>query len=240
MLSRILTCGLLAGLAVGLFVAVLQITFVSPLILRGEVYEATAASHASAPAHDHGEAAIAEHEHGDGWAPTNGAERWAFTTLATLVTSVGFGLMLVAAASLSPGGLTIQSGVAFGLAGFAATGLATSLGLAPELPGSAAGDLIGRQVWWIGTAAATAAGLAALVYGRPALKLLGLALIAAPQLIGAPDAGAPTSTAPAELSAAFAAHALVVQAIMWAALGVVSGWLWSRYGEPMGEGALPA
>lgn len=228
MLNRIFACGVLSGLAVGLFVAVLQLAFVSPLILKGEVYEeAAAATHATAPAHDHGEPA-AEHSHGEGWAPADGLERWAFTTLATVVSSVGFGLMLVAAACLSPGGLTVRSGVAFGLAGFAATGLATSLGLPPELPGSAAGDLVGRQVWWIATAGATAGGITALVYGRTALKLIGLALIAAPHIIGAPDAGAQVSTAPAELAAAFAAHTLVVQAIMWTALGAAGGWLWTH------------
>jgi predicted cobalt transporter CbtA len=41
-------------------------------------------------------------------------------------------------------------------------------------------------------------------------------------------AGAPISTAPAELSAAFAAHALAVQAAMWAMLGAACGWIWTR------------
>ncbi|RXF73728.1 CbtA family protein [Hansschlegelia zhihuaiae] len=228
MLNRILACGLSAGLLVGLFAAALQLTFVSPLILKAEVYEeAASAAHASAPAHEHAAGAV-DHDHGEGWAPENGAERAAFTTLATVASTIGFALMLVAAAALSPAGLTVRTGVAFGLAGFAATGLAPSLGLAPELPGSAAGDLLLRQGWWIATAIATAAGIALLAYGRPALKALGVALMAAPHLIGAPVAGAPSSTAPAELSAAFAAQAIVVQAIVWTTLGAACGYVWSR------------
>jgi adenosylcobinamide kinase/adenosylcobinamide-phosphate guanylyltransferase len=48
----------------------------------------------------------------------------------------------------------------WGLAGFAVFTLAPGLGLPPELPAMPAADLLARQVWWIGTAAATAIGLA--------------------------------------------------------------------------------
>ena len=228
MLNRILSCALLAGLAVGLLATALQLAVVSPLILKAETFEAAAP--ATPHAHDHGAGAEAhEHDHGDGWAPQDGLERAAYTALATVASTIGFALMLVAVATLiAPDGLTVRTGVAFGVAGFAATGLATSLGLAPELPGSAAADLFDRQLWWVATAAATAAGIALIAYGRPALKVLGVALIVAPQIIGAPEAAAPASTAPAELAAAFAAHALVVQAVMWLMLGAACGYVWER------------
>ena len=229
MLNRILSCALLAGLAVGLLATALQLGLVSPLILKAETYENAAP--ATPHAHDHGAGAEA-HDHGEGWAPADGLERAAYTALATVASTIGFALMLVAAAAvLSPQGLDARTGIAFGLAGFAATGLATSLGLAPELPGSAAADLLGRQAWWIATALATAGGIALVAYGRPVLKALGVALIVAPQIIGAPEAASPASTAPAELAAAFAAHALVVQAVMWVMLGAACGLVWERLGQ---------
>lgn len=229
MLNRILSCALLSGLVVGLVATALQLGVVSPLILKAETYEAAAP--VTPHAHDHGSGAKA-HDHGEGWAPQDGAERAAYTALATVASTIGFALMLVAAAALlAPEGFDMRTGVAFGVAGFAATGLATSLGLAPELPGAAAADLFDRQLWWIATAAATAAGIALIAYGRPALKALGVALVAAPQIVGAPEAAAPASTAPAELAAAFAAHALVVQAVMWVMLGAACGFVWDRFGR---------
>ena len=225
MLNRILSCALLAGVVVGLLATALQLGVVSPLILKAETYEnsAPAAPHA----HEHGAGAEA-HDHGEGWAPEDGLERAAYTVLATVASTIGFALMLVAAATvLVPAGLDVRTGVAFGVAGFAATGLATSLGLAPELPGAAAADLLARQIWWVATALSTAGGIALIAYGRSALKALGIALILAPQIIGAPEAAAPASTAPAELAAAFAAHALVVQAVMWVLL---RRRLWFRLG----------
>ncbi|MDR4306804.1 CbtA family protein [Chelatococcus sambhunathii] len=234
MLNRILSCALAAGLVVGLLATALQLVLVSPLIMKAETYETAAP--VTPHGHDHG-AGAETHDHGDGWAPRDGAERAAYTALATVAATIGFGLMLVAAATLiAPQGLTVRSGVAFGVAGFAATGLATSLGLAPELPGAAAADLLGRQIWWVTTAAATAAGIALIAYGRPALKALGVALVVAPQVVGAPEAAAPASAAPAELAAAFAAHALVVQALTWVMLGAACGYAWERLGRVSAPG----
>lgn len=223
MLNRMLSCGLLAGLAVGILAAMLQLVLVTPLIIEAERYETAPAEVA---AHDHAAGGEA-HAHG-GWMPADGIERASFTTLATVASTIGFALMLVAAAAVTPGGLDVGKGLGFGLAGFAATGLATGLGLAPELPGAAAADLVARQAWWLGTALATAAGLAAIAYGRPAVKTAGLLLLAAPHLLGAPEAVEHASAVPAELSAMFAARALALQAMVWAALGIVSGWLWTR------------
>ena len=93
------------------------------------------------------------------WAPTDGWERAAFTTLATVGTSFGLGLILLGAMILADARIDARHGLMWGAAAFAATGLAPALGLSPELPGAAAADLIARQLWWFGTALATSAGL---------------------------------------------------------------------------------
>ena len=46
--------------------------------------------------------------------------------------------------------------IAWAAAAFVATGLAPAAGLAPELPGMPAADLVARQSWWFLTATATA------------------------------------------------------------------------------------
>ncbi len=51
-----------------------------------------------------------------------------------------------------------------------------------------AADLMDRQIWWIATAAATAGGLALIAFkGTAVWSMLGVALIAAPHIIGAPQ-----------------------------------------------------
>lgn len=122
------------------------------------------------------------------------------------------------------------TGLLWGAAGFAAFAAAPALGLPPELPGSAAAELMPRQAWWLGTAVATLLGLAALGYGNGAAwRIGGLVLLVAPHLVGAPapEAGA-EATVPAELAARFAAASLVVAALFWAVLGAASGWLYRR------------
>ena len=160
-------------------------------------------------------------------------ERLVFTTLATIVTFSGFGLLLVAGFALAErfgaAPRAAVTGVIWGLAGFAALQLAPAMGLAPELPGSAAAEMGARQVWWVGTVAATAIGLAlaTLSHGR-ALALAGVALVAAPHVIGAPHPDGFAGVAPPELSALFAARSLGVGAVAWAVLGGFAGMLWTR------------
>lgn len=236
MISRVLQVGLLAGLVAGLALAVLAHFTTVPIILAAEVFEAQGA--ATAPAlHDHaaGEQAHApaghDHGHGDAaaWSPADGLERTLSTSVATLVSTVGFALMLLAAMLVAGETITPATALAYAAGGFAATGLATGLGLAPELPGSAAADLVARQAWWLGTAAATAVGLWLVLKARtPAIRLAGLALIVAPHLIGAPEPVGFASTAPAELAARFASVSLAVHAAMWAVVGWSVGALWQR------------
>jgi cobalt transporter subunit CbtA len=210
---------LTAGLLAGLLVSVVQATRVTPLILEAERYEAPAPPHS---AHAVDDAAA--------WVPRDGIERTVFTVVANLLVGVGFALLLAAAFALYGGPVDVRTGVLWGLAGFAAFALAPAFGLPPEPPGLAAADLAGRQAWWIGTAAATAAGLAVIAFASPPLaKALGVVAILVPHLIGAPHPeAAAAGSLPAELAARFVAASLVTSAVFWVVLGGLSGWLYRR------------
>lgn len=233
MLHRILWAALVAGIVAGLATAVLQHFTTTPLILEAEKYEGGAVPDTAAlqaPAllvlvHAHGDHAEGE----EGWTPADGLERTFYTSVATIGTAFGFALILLSAMILAGAPITARSGLLWGLAGFAAAGLAPALGLAPELPGSAAAALEARQIWWIATALATAAGLwLVLRVARPLAIAGGIALIVLPQVFGAPHPGGFTSTVPAELAGHFAAASLVVMAVIWALAGTLAGWIWQR------------
>ncbi len=215
MLRRVLFTALTAGMLAGLLVSVLQSLTVTPLILEAERYEHSAAAGGQAAA----------------WAPRDGAERVAYTVLADVLTGVGFAMLLAAGFALHGGAVDLRAGILWGLGGFAAFALAPALGLPPEPPGMTAAGLAARQGWWLATAAATAGGLALMVFaGAVVVKALGVAAIVAPHLIGAPHPGAAEATAlPAALPAEFVAASLVVSALFWIVLGGLSGWLYGRF-----------
>ena len=139
--------------------------------------------------------------------------------------------MLVGAFAVSGRAVDAREGLLWGIAGFAVFALAPAFGLAPMLPGSAEADLFARQVWWIGTAAATAGGIALAVFGRWGWEIpAGLALIVVPHLIGAPHCEG-AGTAPPELASSFAARSLVIAAVFWTLLGWAAGALYARLGR---------
>lgn len=225
MLKSLILSAAAAGVAAGLLTAAVQYVTTTPIIIAAEEYE-----NAAAPAHD-AAAATVEHEHGDeGWAPADGLERTLYTSLATTVVGVGFGLALLAAMSLAGVAINARSGLAFGVAGFAAVALAPALGLPPEIPGSGAAALELRQMWWFFAVAATAVGLAGLLLTHSLwLQVGGVVLIALPHIVGAPHADAYVSTAPAELAGHFVATSLAVTAIFWAVLGYAAGGFYERF-----------
>ena len=241
MIQRVLKAGFLAGLVVGLAVAVLQQFTTSQLILQGEAYEKVAHDHHAALnpptlpfilVHDHGTSAAAtepEEEEDEGWQPANGWQRVTATSIATVATSIGYALILIAAMLAAGAPIVPRTALLWGIAAFAATSLAPALGLSPELPGSAGAPLLSRQVWWVVTALCTGGGiflLARIEYTTA--KIVGVVLIVLPHLIGAPHTAKFRSTAPAELAAQFAATSLVVSAVLWALLGLAVGYAWQR------------
>lgn len=227
---RIFLVGILAGLAAGVFVTVVQAVKIWPLIAAAEVYEKggeTARTPGGSAAHDHGTMAMTD------WEPAGGAPRIGFTLLANILVAVGFGLLLSAGFALRDiyAGVAVDAigGVCWGMAGFAAFQLAPAFGLAPEPPGAVAADILMRQSWWAATALGTAGGIALIAFlSRPAWKLVGIAAIVTPQLVGAPLAEHVAGTAPPELAAQFVAASLVTAALFWLVLGGVGGWLYGR------------
>jgi cobalt transporter subunit CbtA len=230
--QRIFFAALFAGLLAGAAMTVLQQWRVAPLILEAEVYEQQEAAAPASAAHEHThDAATPAHEHdADAWAPQDGVERIAYTVGADLLAALGFALLLSAASVLTGLEVTARNGVLWGLAGFAIFQLAPAFGLPPELPGMPAADLVARQVWWIGCAAATATAIFGITKFRnwPAVAI-GIVLILLPHAIGAPPQPDEASSVPAHLATSFAASALGVGAAFWLLLGPLYGYLMERF-----------
>lgn len=257
MIHRVLAVSLLAGIVAGLLIATVQHFTTTPLILAAEVFESAPAGHghapvaaldkpivaagtgtahqhaAGTPAHDDAVRAPAHAHDATVWAPADGLERTLATSTATVGAAVGFALLILAGLLLSGMAITERTAIGWGLGGFLATGLAPALGLAPELPGMMAADLLARQSWWAFTAVATAGAI--FLFLRPDRagpvpvwqQGLAVVLLLMPHLIGAPQLATPEATAvPAGLAAQFAASSLTVQALMWLipALGVGLFW----------------
>lgn len=244
MFQRMLASALFAGFAAGLIAALLQFSFVQKYIVLGELYESGTLTHfqgvGSGGDHDaSAQAAPAEaatdghdHDHGvEGQEPTV-LMRGLLTGLFIVLAYVSYAMMLVAGFGLAESrGHRVGpvEGLLWGLAGFAAFQMAPAMGLSPELPGIAAADLTARQIWWWGTAGATATALAMLAYVRqPVAIAVAIILLAAPHIIGAPELEAFSGTAPPEAAAAFAARSLGIGLVVWAALGWISGKLWAQ------------
>jgi len=241
MIYRVLATGLLAGLVAGLAVATLQKFTTTPLILEAEVYE-KAAEKAEPTAALPGEARLIlvhnAEEHGaaageEEWEPADGVERTVYASIATVATSVGFALLLLAGMLLAGDRITERTAIAWAAAGFVVTGLAPGVGLSPEVPGMPAADLVARQGWWFLTAALTATAIWLFLRSENGwLKLLAVALLLTPHIIGAPHlAGEEKSLVPPDLSARFAAVSLAVQAFLWVATGYAVGFFWQWLGR---------
>lgn len=247
----------LAGLVAGLAMSAMQFFATTPLIIEAEEYEGMEFAAASEPAsasqshdHDHGHG----HEHDDhghtptsddghahdddhghaheGWMPEDGFQRESLTVVANVVTAIGFALVLVVVSELAGGIQSWRQGLYWGFGGFAVFTLAPGLGLPPELPGMPAADLVARQAWWIATVAATAGGLALIAFGRNAvLAVVGVALIVAPHLVGAPQPESHASPVPVELHGQFVTAVTLTSLVFWLILGAMVGVLRDRFAE---------
>jgi cobalt transporter subunit CbtA len=234
---RLLLAAAAGGAIAGFAASGAQALRAIPLILEAERYETVGAPPAqghTAPAD--GTASMSHNQakpafDRGGGTPESGLERGLYTVMANLVMGVGFGLLLAAAFALW-GEVDWRRGLLFGLAGFASFSLAPALGLPPELPGSFAAPLAERQIWWLGTALATGAGLALiLLTRRPWSAALGAALIALPHLIGAPRPDEEGGLAPARLAHEFVVAALATSFIFWLVLGAATGFFYKRFGD---------
>jgi len=219
----------IAGLIAGLGMTVAQELTTVPLILKAETFE-QAGEAKTPPAHAHEDASTPAHDHGDGWAPQDGFERTAFTLAANVLTGIGFALLLIAVSELAGGIAGWRQGVFWGLAAFAVFTLAPGLGLPPELPAMPAAELGPRQIWWVGTVASTAAGLALLVYGRSVLAIVGgVALLVAPHIIGAPQPATYETAVPEGLHHSFVVAVVLTTLVFWVLLGGLTGFFRGRF-----------
>lgn len=249
----------IAGLCGGLALSAMQMVSTTDLILQAEVFEEQASEAAPADhthSHDAGAAieatsdadepagsaatvatAEAAHHHdADAWEPSEGFERNAFTVAANIVTGIGFALLLVAISEFAGGIGNWRHGLVWGFAGFATFTLAPGLGLAPELPGMPAADLVARQAWWISTVVATGAGLALIAFGRSAiLGVLGIALLVAPHVIGAPQPESHASDVPADLHHAFVVGVTLSNLVFWSVLGIATSFARQRFEGVSGQ-----
>lgn len=232
--SRLFFAVLIAGLFSGAAMTALQQWRVVPLIVAAESYESDDGhSHEAVAEHTH-EAGTPAHSHDDEeWMPADGLERNFYTVTTGIFAALGFAFVLSAASVMSGIEVTARNGVLWGAAGFAVFQLAPAFGLPPELPGMPAADVTARQIWWWGTAIATATAIYGMVRFRNGAALVaGIALVLLPHVIGAPQPDSHDSGVPAPLAAAFAANTLFAGAAFWLMLGFAYGYAVERLGQP--------
>src|SRR4029077_13143398 len=156
--------------------------------------------------------------------------RNSFTAAANILTAIGFALLLAGIYALQGRPVTWHEGLLWGLGGFVVFTIAPGLGLPPRLPGVPAAPLEARQIWWIATAAATAAGLVLLVFRRSAwAAVLGLCLIALPHVIGAPQLAETHTDVPAALSHRFVVAVTLTSLLFWVLLGSLTSIAYRRF-----------
>ena len=247
MIVRYLLAALVAGLFSGVLMTAAQEARVVPLILHAEEYEggdeAPAADGATeGQSHEHSSLgaidALAEvaayfspvsvaHAHEgeeDEGGIMFGMSRFSGTLLANLVTGTGFALLLAGVSLVTGNPITVANGALWGAAGWLAVHMLPAIGLPPELPGFPAAELGARQVWWVLTVLLSAAGLYLLFLKQGLVaKVIGVVLIAAPQVYGAPQPTDISSNVPAVLGAEFAVAALATTLFFWIVLGLSLG-----------------
>jgi len=245
MTARLFTSALFAGLVAGLIAVLLQWSLMEKLILEGEEYETGNKTHFGGVLviNEAQEAANPDAAQAEDPAPAEDEEslftRYSLAFFADFTTFVGWALLMVAGFALVERfgqRITIKDALIWGVAGFAAIQIMPGIGLAPELPGTPAAELEARQLWWVTTAISSVLAFALFGYGRTVLYVaIGIALLIAPHLIGAPRLDGYAGLAPPELSGEFVANSYAVALVDWIVLGLSAGYFWTR-----GQNTQPA
>lgn len=219
MVTRLITSALFAGAGAGLIAALLQLTFVQPVLLHAELYESGQLVHFG------GEAVSAHPDLGGIDLMRDG-----LSVLFSMLLYTGYAFILLPLMSIaeqrghSLGG---RNGLIWGGVGFLVIQFAPGFTLAPEVPGVAAADVVSRQIWWACTILASGFGAALIAFSRNWLAWIGAAiLLVAPHLIGAPEPESFAGTVPPEIAALFAARAFGVALVGWSLLGVFAAYFW--------------
>ncbi|WP_198243666.1 CbtA family protein [methane-oxidizing endosymbiont of Gigantopelta aegis] len=162
------------------------------------------------------------------WSPENGLERRLFTFSADFLTAFSFSLMLISAMATQRK-LTLLQGLGWGIAGYLCFFVAPALGLPPEIPGIETSSLVGRQLWWLIAVIFTAAGLWLVVFAKIPLKTVGIVILIAPHLLGAPNPEThafanPDPVAVAQLTELwhqFILQTSIANALLWLIIGEI-------------------
>jgi cobalt transporter subunit CbtA len=195
-LKRLFTVAIVAGLLAGLLFGLLQEWRTAPIIQAAEHFEA-------------------DHAH-----TMSALERMLYSILTAMLSGIGFASLLLGTSLLVGPPITKNNSFIWGLCGFVAFAVAPAMGLAPKLPGMPAPDFNATLAWWLATVAATACGLWLLIIRpKPIAAVVGLGLLAAPHIIGAPELAETASTVPAQLASSFAANSLALNLIFWSLIG---------------------
>ena len=238
---RIIFCALFIGFLSGLLFTAIQSISVSPIIFAAEQYEVAEPQAAPVQGHHHGEGAPSEHHHDqEAWGPNDGMERTLYTLLSNVLAGIGFAAILLSIMSQlqlkGVANLSIVKGLAWGVAGFIAFFVAPGIGLPPEIPGIEAAPLDNRQTWWLLAVVASGVGIGTLAFAKGAYKIIGVAFIALPFLIGAPHSAGPVFTHPdanvvailSDLHHQFIVASGVANLAFWLALGALCAWALNR------------
>ena len=240
MFRRIFYTAIVAGILGGAAISVVQHFTTTPIILHAETFE-NGGDHDKhgtlkkgitlvSPAFAHSDKTAATAGEDEAWGPQEGLERTMYTSLANVLTGVGFSMILTACFALSGRPVIGRTGVLWGLSGFAIISLAPALGLPPEVPGAMAAELTDRQLWWFLCVALTGAGMWAMIFRSGAAWAVGgIVLIALPHLIGAPVPDRLGGPVPPELAAHFVSASLVTAAVFWCITGWLAGTFWNRF-----------
>lgn len=238
LLQRLFLAAALTALLAGLLMTGLHAWKAYPLIRAAEIHETAAPiqSHTEQMVHDHG----LGHDVAMAWSPEEGLERLTYTTLSNLLMAFGLSLVLCVFFHL----FRVEDwrqGMLWGLGGFIALHLAPAIGLPPQLPGMPQAELIPRQVWWWGTALATAGGLILLArYPFRWFGAAGILMLVLPHLFGAPSPPILDNPIPSGLANRFAAASLATNAAYWTAMGALAARFMTVFAQPADESPAAA
>jgi cobalt transporter subunit CbtA len=210
-----------SGAMAGLVLFAVQHFTIIPLIESAETYETAAQQPHPGLTHDQ-----------EGWQPADGWQRTLFAALTTMLSGIGFAAILFGFLTLSGNHVNARLGALWGLAAFTCFSVAPAFGLPPQPPGVAVAGLNERQLWWIGTALATAMGLW-LIGGRGRswpLRIAGVLCLSLPHLIGAPVAVGKNAV-PGQLMRQFTIISVATSGMFWLLLGAIGGFIYSRNEE---------
>ncbi|VAX17337.1 hypothetical protein MNBD_NITROSPINAE04-1339 [hydrothermal vent metagenome] len=226
-----LVSGIVAGLGAGFLLGLMQVGFITPIIVEAEVYEN------QIPA-THEERSANNHDPRHHLTEKGGIRRSLFTILGASLLGSAIGIVaavlmgVIAAQNLK---ISLRQGLLLGLAGYLAFNIIPGLGVAPAPPGVQGAPFDARQSWWLISSMMAVAGFITwavaphifvdhfnvrLRYAKIFSIIMALSFIATPFIIGAPVVELNfSSEALRQINSQFLIVTFVVNAVFWMILG---------------------